>query len=192
MPRKIKYLRSASYSMALLKKYLYTVPFSYNDARNKLLFSFFYYQGIKTSIVQKLTYNNYDSGTNILTLPLDNKLKKYIQIVPEDTTKNLLEYLLKFHHKENDRLIQNVNYKITRAGFPITIRQVQRIIREVGEKIGLQKGLNPRTLRHLCAVRLTKENLKHQSLDHLIGRVSPWVFTEYKRFAGNFKKQGEI
>lgn len=186
MPRKIRYPLVSGHTIHILDSYIKSPPMSFWDGRNKLLFSLFLNQGIKTSIVQRLTYNNYDTQDNILCIPLDNKLRKYIELVPEITTVSLLNYFLRFPHQSHDRIIRNASNKIDSFGLPITVRQIQRIIQEVGQSLRLPRGLNPRTLRHLCAVRLTQESLKHKSLDHLIGRVSPWVFTEYKRYAGNF------
>jgi len=190
MSRKIKFPAIKDTDIYKLEKFINEKPTSYQDARSKLVLSLFYYQGIKTSIAQRLTYENYNIKDNILIFPKDNFLTEYIQIIPEDKTRNLLQYLQKFKLNSAQRLIRNVDYSKKSAGLPITVRSLQRLLRELSKQLNLSMPLNPRSLRHLCAVRITAELLMHKSLDHLIGRVSPWVFTEYKRLSGNPRKQG--
>ncbi len=191
MPRRIKIITNSFRSLNQLDYFLKLPPCTYEEARNKLLLCMFYYQGFKTSIVQKLKFRNYDLVNKILTIPIDNKGLKTTSIALEESTLLHLEYLVTHNSNPNSPIMRSIVFGKP-ADIPITIRQLQRVVKETLQKNGFNPKLNPRILRHFCGIRITKDAPLHISLDSLIGRVSPWVFTEYKRKAGNFRKRGEF
>lgn len=193
MPRKIKLVKVNKRFLHRLESFLNSNSRSYLSARNKLILSLFYYQGLRTSIVQALKVKHYDLKNNILTIPYDYHIDKSINILVENPTAKHLDFIFNLNPDLNDPLFKRFDiskHKI--LDIALSTRQIQRIVDYTLSKLGFPKNLPPRALRHLCAIRLTKEELKYSSLNKIIGKTSPWAFTDYKRRAGNFHKAGEV
>lgn len=191
MPRKIHLIRIGKRDIERLESYLSENPKSYQDARDKLILCLFYFQGFRTSMIQSLKMNHYDAKSGVLTVPFSYKHEKALSILLDTVTTKHINFIASFNIIPDRPLLDSLanNHRI---GIPITVRQIQRIVNKKMNKLGLPKNIPPRELKHLCAIRLTREKLTHDSLDKLVGRVSPWVFTAYKRRAKNFRQAGEI
>lgn len=190
MPRKINLPKINEWLLKKLEIYLHTEASSYRAARNKLILSLFYYQGFRVSTVQALKVKHYDPTNKILTLPYDHKRDKAIHILLHDVTVKHIDRILKLRSDSNSPLLKRI--EVYPIDIPVTTRQIQRIVKEKLLRLGFPENIPPRMLRHLCSIRLTKEDLKYSSLNNIVGKVAPWVFTEYKKRAGNFKEKGVI
>ncbi|HUV42980.1 MAG TPA: tyrosine-type recombinase/integrase [Patescibacteria group bacterium] len=174
-----------------LENYLNKPSTSRLEARNKLIVSLFYYCGFRTWMLTDLKKKNYDPKNKMLYFRLRTNSLKENSILLDESVFKLIDFLTRSFSNPEWPLI--MSFKIdSPINKPLSPRQIQRVTKNILLSLGFKKNIPPRMLRHNVGINLTKEKLRHKSLNKLIGRVSPWVFTEYKKRAGNFKKVGKI
>lgn len=94
-----------------------------------------------------------------------------------------------FWDEETNRLIKSLN--ITGTLFPVSPRQVQRIIQKLVDKAGIQKHITPHSFRHGCAHQLLDIGVDLPALQDLLGHKHPSSIFKYtKRLEEDIKEKG--
>lgn len=95
-----------------------------------------------------------------------------------------------FWDEETNNLIKGLGIK-EGALFPVSPRQVQRIIQKLVDKAGITKHITPHSFRHGCAHQLLDIGVDLPALQDLLGHKHPSSIFKYtKRLEEDIKEKG--
>ncbi len=135
--------------------------------RNKLILTLLYSSGIRVSELVSLITNDIDLEER--TMRIRGKGDKDRIVLFDNNTKNLIEeYLsIKSHDNIND---SDNNYLFTNKYYkPLTTRYIQIMIKDYGNKAGINKKVTPHILRHSFATHLLKNGVDIRVIQQLLG-----------------------
>lgn len=191
MPRKIKLIKIPKRLIKILENYLYSKPTSYINARNKLIIGLFYFHGLRTLYVRNMKVRDYTIIKHTFTVPYDYTYKKISKIPVDEPIKSLFSYILHEKNNPDSPMFKNLADNLP-VDIGISIRQIQRIVKEELERLYFKENLPPRMLRHLCGIHYAKSQFRYNTFNYILTKSSPWAFTEYKRRAGTYRRIGKI
>jgi integrase/recombinase XerD len=129
---------------------------SADNYRDKLIIKFLFYTGVRVSELVRIRKNDiiFEEG---FTKVYGKGGKERIVPVPNDLLNEIKEYI----EKNNlDTL------------FPLSTRQVERIIKETAKKAGINKRVTPHVLRHSLATILLSKGVDIRYIQELLGHSS--------------------
>lgn len=133
--------------------------------RDKAMIEIICKLGFKVSEITNLNIEdiNFKSGYIVkryrdkeIFVPLSNDL--------ENSIKNYYDYVRYTMNKENTNA-----FFLNKNGKRISRQGVWKIIKDYGEKVGINKNINPNMLRHSFAVHMLKENTDMNVLKEILG-----------------------
>ena len=129
--------------------------------RNKLIVEFLFNTGIRVSeLIQIGKYDILQDG--IIKVKGKGGKERSVIYIDKNKLKETLDYL----QKNSSNFIFE-----SKPGHPLSISQIQRIVRKYGEYIG-KNDLSPHKLRHSFATHILKEGLNLRSVQNLLGHSS--------------------
>ncbi|MGC9132982.1 MAG: site-specific tyrosine recombinase/integron integrase [Nanopusillaceae archaeon] len=129
---------------------------SADNYRDKLIIKFLFYTGVRVSELVRIRKNDiiFEEG---FAKVYGKGGKERIVPVPNDLLNEIKEYI----EKNNlDTL------------FPLSTRQVERIIKETAKKAGINKRVTPHVLRHSLATILLSKGVDIRYIQELLGHSS--------------------
>ncbi len=137
--------------------------------RDALLIKLLFINGLRISEALSLTLINLERPRGELPyLRIIGKGKKPRMIAcPPELADSLEAYAHRHNIKNNDRL------------FPVNRKMAYMIVRQSGEKAGLQKKIYPHLLRHSCAIERLKQSGNPKALQIHLGHATPLITLRY-------------
>ncbi len=129
-----------------------------NNLRDKLIIKFLFYTGVRVSELVNLKVNDILWDHGFVKIKGKGGKERIIPI-PETLLKELKQYL-KSRNEKSEYL------------FPISVRQVQRIIRRAKEKAKINKKITPHVLRHSLATYLLSKGIDIRIIQEILGHSS--------------------
>lgn len=129
--------------------------------RNKLVLTLLYSSGLRVSELVSLITKNIDFEER--TIRIRGKGDKDRVVLFDNGSKILIEEYLTVRDSDNDYLF------INRLNNPLTSRYVQIMIKDYGEKAGINKKVTPHILRHSFATHLLKNGVDIRAIQQLLG-----------------------
>ncbi|MBK0402128.1 site-specific tyrosine recombinase XerD [Adhaeribacter sp. BT258] len=157
-------------------------------ARNKAMLETLYSSGLRVSELVELKLSNFypdmgflkvvGKGNKERLVPIGRDALKFIQIYLEHFRKNL-----KIKPGQEDYLFLN------RRGTKLTRVMVFLIIKELAQKIGLQKQISPHTFRHSFATHLIEGGADLRAVQEMLGHESITTTEIYTHLDRDYLKQ---
>jgi integrase/recombinase XerD len=157
-------------------------------ARNKAMLETLYSSGLRVSELVELKLSNFypdlgflkivGKGNKERLVPIGRDALKYIQIYLEHFRKNL-----KIKPGQEDFLFLN------RRGSKLTRVMVFLIIKELAQKIGLNKQISPHTFRHSFATHLIEGGADLRAVQEMLGHESITTTEIYTHLDRDYLKQ---
>ena len=157
-------------------------------ARNKAMLETLYSSGLRVSELVDLKLSNFypdlgflkvvGKGNKERLVPVGRDALKYIQIYLEHFRKDL-----KIKPGQEDFLFLN------RRGAKLTRVMVFLIIKELAEKIGLNKQISPHTFRHSFATHLIEGGADLRAVQEMLGHESITTTEIYTHLDRDYLKQ---
>ncbi len=129
--------------------------------KSRLMLSLLYSSGLRVSELVKLKPQDINFEENIGWARGGKGGKDRMFILSDKLSKELKNYLSK---RENRQLFSKDK--------PLTTRNVQKIIKRLREKAGIQKKVTPHTLRHSFATHLLENGTDIRKIQVLLGHSS--------------------
>ncbi|MFC5272021.1 site-specific tyrosine recombinase XerD [Adhaeribacter terreus] len=157
-------------------------------ARNKAMLETLYSSGLRVSELVELKLSNFypdmgflkvvGKGNKERLVPVGRDALKYIQLYLDHFRKNL-----KIKPGQEDFLFLN------RRGAKLTRVMVFLIIKELAQKIGLQKTISPHTFRHSFATHLIEGGADLRAVQEMLGHESITTTEIYTHLDRDYLKQ---
>jgi integrase/recombinase XerD len=128
-------------------------------AKSKLILKMLYSSGLRVSELVNLTPKDLDFSQNIGWVRKGKGSKDRLFKIAESLTKQLQKYLLK--HPEN-KFVFSENE-------PMSVRNIQLIVKTATQKAGITKKVSPHTLRHSFATALLDAGENLLVIQQLLG-----------------------
>lgn len=129
--------------------------------KSRLMVSFLYSSGLRVSELVKLRVQDIRFDEHMGWARSGKGGKDRMFILSDQLTKEVSDYLKK---RENEFLFSKEK--------PLSTRNVQKIIKRLREKAGLQKKVTPHTLRHSFATHLLEGGTDIRLIQTLLGHAS--------------------
>lgn len=185
MPRRIEVSILTDDERVRIVKFMNTNHTNFKDARNACILSLLYYNGLKTHEIRSLDIDNYSVKKELLFLK-----NRKVKINP--TQRKILLNCLSFRDDEYPPFfisIKNYNrIQRNQAGdrkVRLTDRTIQRAVKEVFELLKINKDIKPKDFRHSLGIKLSSLGASHKYIDKTMGKVAPWVKTDYRKLSKN-------
>lgn len=133
-----------------------------NSFRDKVLFETLYSSGIRVSECVKLNWDDINFITNELKVIKGKGNKTRITKISIKT--NILLQRYKKQRNDNDKWVFQSNYKQR-----MSKETVERSIKKLGERIGIEIVLTPHKLRHTFATTLSRKGVAVEIIKELMG-----------------------
>jgi len=130
--------------------------------RNRLIMEFLYSAGVRVSECVKLKAEDLDLKQRIARIRGGKGNKDRIIILSKEWIKHLKKYL-KYKKIKSDFVFSKKN------GKQISVDTVQRIMRNVVKKAGINKHVTPHTLRHSFGTHLLEAGENIRNIQELLG-----------------------
>ena len=131
--------------------------------RDKLIIEFLFYTGVRVSELVSIKKENVLWNEGLIRVYGKGGKERFVP-VPQF----LLEELKKYSERiSGDRL------------FPLSTRQVERIVKKVAEKSGIKKKVTPHVLRHSLATTLLSRGVDIRYIQEILGHSSLSVTQVY-------------
>ena len=133
---------------------------SIDNVRNKALIKMLYSSGCRVGELTLAMVDDIDFNEGIWSIPaINTKSKRARQPRIHESTMNDIKAYLKAYDLTRGRI------------FPITIRQVQNIVRKYGDKVEIER-LHPHTLRHTHIVHSLMDSVPMSAVQKQVGHVN--------------------
>lgn len=129
--------------------------------KSRLMISFLYSSGLRVSELVKLRVQDIRFEEHIGWARGGKGGKDRMFILSDQLGKEVKEYL---KHRQNEFLFSKEK--------ALTTRNVQKIVKRLREKTGLQKKITPHTLRHSFATHLLEDGTDIRLIQTLLGHAS--------------------
>jgi integrase/recombinase XerD len=129
---------------------------STDNYRNKLIIKFLFYTGVRVSELVRIKKSDIIFEEGFVKV-YGKGGKERIVPLPEELLREIKEY------------IKNINGEVI---FPLSTRQVERIIKEAAKKAGINKKITPHVLRHSLATTLLSKGVDIRYIQELLGHSS--------------------
>lgn len=129
--------------------------------RNKLIISLLYASGLRVSELVNLKVKDLD--LNERTIHIRGKGEKDRVVLFDYTTRDLLRIYLRNKVFDSNYLFVN------RYGNCLTIRYIQKMIKQYAHAAGIKKKVTPHVLRHSFATHLLKNGMDIRVIQRLLG-----------------------
>ncbi len=134
--------------------------------RDRAMLETMYAAGLRVSEVCSLKIGDTDLDAGILTCKGKGSKTRKVPL-GKSSIEWLRSYLILRRKKET---IEIENMFVTGDGNPLSRQEIYLMIRELGEKIGIQ-GISPHTLRHSFATHLIQNRADVRSVQQLLGHA---------------------
>lgn len=133
------------------------LDFAEHDLKTKMILELIYATGIRVGEITKLTVEDIDLESQLITIPRSSRFKE--RIIPFNQL--LAGYISK--HIDLLKLKPESKILLNRLGEPVSEREVFRIIRDAAKAAGINKKISPSILRN-SFLKHMKENGAHDTL----------------------------
>jgi tyrosine recombinase XerC len=137
--------------------------------RNLAIFELIYATGIRISELASLKLSDLKSSLEVIQVT--GKGKKDREVVVGSHAQNALKKYLKEARNLLDKK-KSTSLFLNERGEGITIRQIQRILKQAIGQMGLSKKISPHTLRHSFATHLLEGGADLRAVQELLGHES--------------------
>jgi len=127
-----------------------------NNHRDKLIIKFLFYTGVRVSELVKIKKNDIIFEEGFVKV-YGKGGKERIVPIPKDLLNELKEYINKIN-------TENI--------FPLSSRQVERVINNIAKKAGINKKVTPHVLRHSLATTLLSKGVDIRYIQEILGHSS--------------------
>ncbi len=128
-------------------------------SKSELIIKLLYSSGLRVSEIVNLKLENLDFQQNIGWVRAGKGKKDRIFKIAESLSKKLQKYLSK--NPDNKYVFSKEK--------PLTVRNIQLIIKKTGKKAGINKKVSPHTLRHSFATHLLENGENLLVIQQLLG-----------------------
>jgi len=144
-----------------------------NNYRDKLIIKFLFYTGVRVSELIKIKKNDIIFEEGFVKV-YGKGGKERIVPIPKELLNELKDYINKIN-------TENI--------FPLSSRQVERIIKNVAEKAGINKKVTPHVLRHSLATTLLSKGVDIRYIQEILGHSSLNITQIYTHVVPNQLKE---
>lgn len=137
---------------------------SAKDPKHKIIIKLLYSSGLRLSELQKMKVSDLEVNQKIGWVRKGKGQKDRMIILSEDLCQDLKKYI---EHKEEDYLFPG-----RKENHPISVRQIQKIVKKVAEGAGLKKNVHVHTLRHSFATHLLENGTDVRKIQALLGHAN--------------------
>ncbi|MCC5447017.1 site-specific tyrosine recombinase/integron integrase [Candidatus Nanobsidianus stetteri] len=141
--------------------------------RDKLIIKFLFYTGVRVSELIKIKKNDIIFEEGFVKV-YGKGGKERIVPIPKDLLNELKDYINKIN-------TENI--------FPLSSRQVERIIKNVAKKAGINKKVTPHVLRHSLATTLLSKGVDIRYIQEILGHSSLNITQIYTHVVPNQLKE---
>jgi len=141
--------------------------------RDKLIIKFLFYTGVRVSELIKIKKNDIIFEEGFVKV-YGKGGKERIVPIPKELLNELKDYINKIN-------TENI--------FPLSSRQVERIIKNVAEKAGINKKVTPHVLRHSLATTLLSKGVDIRYIQEILGHSSLNITQIYTHVVPNQLKE---
>jgi len=128
------------------------------DRREKLILALGILMGLRVAEMKALNQDAISDDYNFLRIHRKGAWTQQLPI-PE----SVVQYLPKKHFTETDRNKNLLN---------ISIRRIQEVVKELGDRAGIKRRITPHALRHTFATRMSSKGVPLYHLKELMGHRS--------------------
>ena len=141
--------------------------------RDKLIIKFLFYTGVRVSELVKIKKNDIIFEEGFVKV-YGKGGKERIVPIPKELLNELKDYINKIN-------TENI--------FPLSSRQVERIIKNVAKKAGINKKVTPHVLRHSLATTLLSKGVDIRYIQEILGHSSLNITQIYTHVVPNQLKE---
>jgi integrase/recombinase XerD len=141
--------------------------------RDKLIIKFLFYTGVRVSELIKIKKNDIIFEEGFVKV-YGKGGKERIVPIPKELLNELRDYINKIN-------TENI--------FPLSSRQVERIIKNVAKKAGINKKVTPHVLRHSLATTLLSKGVDIRYIQEILGHSSLNITQIYTHVVPNQLKE---
>lgn len=157
MPKKEKRLPEV-----LTKEEVSKLLNSAETRKSRLILSLLYSSGLRVSELVNLKPQDINFGENIGWVRAGKGNKDRMFTLSQNLVGELKEYLKK---KDNSKYLFSQNE-------PLTTRNIQKIVKNLRQKSGIQKKITPHTMRHSYATHLLEAGTDIRMIQKLLGHTN--------------------
>jgi len=144
-----------------------------NNYRDKLIIKFLFYTGVRVSELVKIKKNDIIFEEGFVKV-YGKGGKERIVPIPKELLNELKDYINKIN-------TENI--------FPLSSRQVERIIKNTAKKAGINKKVTPHVLRHSLATTLLSKGVDIRYIQEILGHSSLNITQIYTHVVPNQLKE---
>ncbi|MFP3166869.1 MAG: tyrosine-type recombinase/integrase [Candidatus Nanopusillus sp.] len=144
-----------------------------DNYRDKLIIKFLFYTGVRVSELIKIKKNDIIFEEGFVKV-YGKGGKERIVPIPKELLNELKDYINKIN-------TENI--------FPLSSRQVERIIKNIAEKAGINKKVTPHVLRHSLATTLLSKGVDIRYIQEILGHSSLNITQIYTHVVPNQLKE---
>jgi len=141
--------------------------------RDKLIIKFLFYTGVRVSELIKIKKSDIIFEEGFVKV-YGKGGKERIVPIPKELLNELKDYINKIH-------TENI--------FPLSSRQVERIIKNIAKKAGINKKVTPHVLRHSLATTLLSKGVDIRYIQEILGHSSLNITQIYTHVVPNQLKE---
>jgi integrase/recombinase XerD len=141
--------------------------------RDKLIIKFLFYTGVRVSELVKIKKNDIIFEEGFVKV-YGKGGKERIVPIPKELLNELKDYINKIN-------TENI--------FPLSSRQVERIIKNIAKKAGINKKVTPHVLRHSLATTLLSKGVDIRYIQEILGHSSLNITQIYTHVVPNQLKE---
>jgi len=141
--------------------------------RDKLIIKFLFYTGVRVSELVKIKKNDIIFEEGFVKV-YGKGGKERIVPIPKELLSELKDYINKIN-------TENI--------FPLSSRQVERIIKNIAKKAGINKKVTPHVLRHSLATTLLSKGVDIRYIQEILGHSSLNITQIYTHVVPNQLKE---
>jgi integrase/recombinase XerD len=141
--------------------------------RDKLIIKFLFYTGVRVSELIKIKKNDIIFEEGFVKV-YGKGGKERIVPIPKELLNELKDYINKIN-------TENI--------FPLSSRQVERIIKNIAKKAGINKKVTPHVLRHSLATTLLSKGVDIRYIQEILGHSSLNITQIYTHVVPNQLKE---
>jgi integrase/recombinase XerD len=144
-----------------------------DNYRDKLIIKFLFYTGVRVSELIKIKKNDIIFEEGFVKV-YGKGGKERIVPIPKELLNELKDYINKIN-------TENI--------FPLSSRQVERIIKNIAKKAGISKKVTPHVLRHSLATTLLSKGVDIRYIQEILGHSSLNITQIYTHVVPNQLKE---
>ncbi len=135
--------------------------------RNRMICEILYATGIRVSELTNMNIDDIDIENNHAKIT-GKRNKERLVIFADITASHIQNYLSSYRKTFKNDLTKNA-FLINQKGHRLSVRSIQRIIKELSTKQGISKTITPHTLRHSFATDLFNGGADLSTVQELLG-----------------------